>query len=74
MSQIICCPRRHPTISSLCSCDNEHHSWESNCSSCRPKQFNHHTLTANQTIFDNLYKIVPDSNTKIKIVYNIVLK
>lgn len=66
MSGIICCSRKHPTISSLCSCDHEHHSWETNCSSCGLQQLNRNKPTANQNIFTELYKIVPDIHTGIE--------
>ncbi len=37
MPEKICCPKNHPTISSLCSCDHAHHCWETNCVLCRQR-------------------------------------
>ena len=58
MSQRHCCPRSHPTISSLCSCDHNHHSWDTHCRSCMPQR-NEPPPTERQNIIANLYGIIP---------------
>ena len=62
----ICCPRRHPTISSLSSCDNNHHSWDVYCSSCRQphyEQNNQNIIIDSYRIIHNIHLTEPSNDT-----------